>query len=220
MAIEKIEMELLERLQAEAQTLASNEELNDEEGQPLCKECAAGKLSGEGQELCTDCAPGKWQASTGQAGCFRCPQGMYQPFAGFWSCYKCKTGTYASEYGATKCTTCSQCPRGRYGTTAGPSATSSAACACKDCGVGKYAPAGYNKCFSCPVGRFQPEGAKDRFTCYYCAPGQYQDAIILATTGNNSAYTYTDKRYGKLGREPGQSCFGFTGNVEIGRAHV
>jgi len=44
-------------------------------------------------------------------------------------------------------------------------------------------------------------------------PGQYQDAIILATTGNNSAYTYTDKRYGKLGRAPGQSCFGFTGNV-------
>merc|ERR1719183_10413 len=41
-------------------------------------------------------------------------------------------------------------------------------------------------------------------------PGQYQDAIILATTGDNRAYTYTDPRYGRLARKPDESCFGFT----------
>jgi hypothetical protein len=44
-------------------------------------------------------------------------------------------------------------------------------------------------------------------------PGQYQDAIILCSTGDNKAYTYTDPMYGKLGREPDSSCFGFTGNL-------
>jgi hypothetical protein len=44
-------------------------------------------------------------------------------------------------------------------------------------------------------------------------PGQYQDAILLATKGDNKAYTYTDSRYGKLGRKPEASCFGFTGNM-------
>jgi hypothetical protein len=44
-------------------------------------------------------------------------------------------------------------------------------------------------------------------------PGQYQDAIVLAATGDNKAYTYTDSRYGKLGRKPDESCFGFTGNI-------
>jgi hypothetical protein len=44
-------------------------------------------------------------------------------------------------------------------------------------------------------------------------PGQYQDAIILASTGDNKSYTYTDSRYGKLGRKPDESCFGFTGNI-------
>jgi hypothetical protein len=44
-------------------------------------------------------------------------------------------------------------------------------------------------------------------------PGQYQDAIILAAKGDNKSYTYTDPRYGKLGRRPDESCFGFTGNI-------
>jgi hypothetical protein len=44
-------------------------------------------------------------------------------------------------------------------------------------------------------------------------PGQYQDGAILAYTGNNSAYTYTDDRYGKLGRKAGTHCFGYTGNL-------
>jgi hypothetical protein len=100
---------------------------------------------------------------------------MYQPFAGFWSCYKCAAGKFAQEYGAKKCSTCNQCARGRFGTTPTDSATSSAQCSCKQCGTGKYAPAGYDKCFSCPVGRFQPPEGKERFTCYYCVPGQYQD---------------------------------------------
>jgi hypothetical protein len=44
-------------------------------------------------------------------------------------------------------------------------------------------------------------------------PGQYQDMIILASTGDNKAYTYTDPAYGKLGRPAESSCFGFTGNM-------
>jgi len=44
-------------------------------------------------------------------------------------------------------------------------------------------------------------------------PGQYQDAIILAYTGDNLSYTYTDPKYGRLGRLPNQHCFGFSGNI-------
>jgi len=44
-------------------------------------------------------------------------------------------------------------------------------------------------------------------------PGQYQDLMILASTGNNRAYTYLDTDYGKDGRKKGSECFGFSGNV-------
>lgn len=44
-------------------------------------------------------------------------------------------------------------------------------------------------------------------------PGQYQDLMILASTGNNQAYTYLDVDYGKDGRKRGSACFGFSGNV-------
>ena len=140
--------------------------------------CKRGKFvdagAAKGISTCTDCPQGKWQSSQGQTGCYRCPKGMYQPFAGFWSCYKCAVGQYSNEYGKTKCTGCTQCPRGQYGTTKAVGSVSAESCSCEECGAGKYAPAGYTKCFDCPAGRFQPFGAKDRFSCYYCLPGQYQ----------------------------------------------
>lgn len=46
-------------------------------------------------------------------------------------------------------------------------------------------------------------------------PGQYQDLMILASTGNNQAYTYLDTDYGKDGRKKGSECFGFSGNVAM-----
>jgi len=45
-------------------------------------------------------------------------------------------------------------------------------------------------------------------------PGQYQDLMVLASTGNNAAYTYLKEDYGeKFGRELGSECFGFSGNI-------
>jgi len=75
-AIEKIEMELLEKLQAEAQTLASNEELNDEEGQP---EVEKPSLVKEGKPITpvdifmapTPTAPrrSRWRSSSASSSC-------------------------------------------------------------------------------------------------------------------------------------------------------
>mmetsp|Transcript_37997 Transcript_37997/g.88793 ORF Transcript_37997/g.88793 Transcript_37997/m.88793 type:complete len:1125 (+) Transcript_37997:104-3478(+) len=45
-------------------------------------------------------------------------------------------------------------------------------------------------------------------------PGQYQDLMVLSSTGSNQAYTYLNKDYGEDGRQEGSSCFGFTGNVD------
>jgi len=44
-------------------------------------------------------------------------------------------------------------------------------------------------------------------------PGQYQDLMVLGTTGNNRAYTYLRDDYGSIGREMDSKCFGFGGNV-------
>merc|ERR1719247_2955171 len=44
-------------------------------------------------------------------------------------------------------------------------------------------------------------------------PGQYQDLIVLSATGDNKAYTYTDPAYGRYGRAPDSSCFGYSGNI-------
>eukprot|EP00927_Polykrikos_kofoidii_P011821 TRINITY_DN15053_c0_g1_i1.p1 TRINITY_DN15053_c0_g1~~TRINITY_DN15053_c0_g1_i1.p1 ORF type:complete len:1197 (-),score=178.02 TRINITY_DN15053_c0_g1_i1:19-3090(-) len=45
--------------------------------------------------------------------------------------------------------------------------------------------------------------------------GQYQDLIILGSTGNNQAYTYLEEDYGRQGRVAGSPCFGFSGNLEV-----
>jgi len=46
-------------------------------------------------------------------------------------------------------------------------------------------------------------------------PGQYQDLMVLVTTGSNQAYTYLNSDYGELGREQDSLCFGFiNGNVQ------
>ncbi|CAE7227603.1 FKBP65 [Symbiodinium sp. KB8] len=47
-------------------------------------------------------------------------------------------------------------------------------------------------------------------------PGQYQDLMILGSTGNNQAYTYLNLDYGSMGREKDSDCFGFSGNVSAG----
>jgi len=44
-------------------------------------------------------------------------------------------------------------------------------------------------------------------------PGQYQDLMVLAATGSNSAYTYLEEDYGSMGRKFGSECFGFDGNI-------
>ena len=46
-----------------------------------------------------------------------------------------------------------------------------------------------------------------------CKPGQYQDPMVLGSTGDNAAYTYLAEDYGALGRERGGACFGFKGSV-------
>ncbi|CAE7335536.1 unnamed protein product, partial [Symbiodinium pilosum] len=45
-------------------------------------------------------------------------------------------------------------------------------------------------------------------------PGQYQDLMVLASTGSNEAYTYLHEDYGALGRKFRSPCFGFEGNLE------
>ena len=45
-------------------------------------------------------------------------------------------------------------------------------------------------------------------------PGQYQDLMVLASTGSNEAFTYLHEDYGALGRKFRSPCFGFEGNVE------
>lgn len=44
-------------------------------------------------------------------------------------------------------------------------------------------------------------------------PGQYQDLMVLASTGMNEAFTYLREDYGQLGRPAGSACFGFANNV-------
>eukprot|EP00435_Cladocopium_sp_Y103_P020526 s4382_g5.t1 len=44
-------------------------------------------------------------------------------------------------------------------------------------------------------------------------PGQYQDLMVLASTGMNEAFTYLREDYGQLGRPAGSACFGFAANV-------
>jgi hypothetical protein len=44
-------------------------------------------------------------------------------------------------------------------------------------------------------------------------PGQYQDLMVLASTGSNRAYTYLQEDYGDMGRKFGSECFGFRGNI-------
>jgi len=45
-------------------------------------------------------------------------------------------------------------------------------------------------------------------------PGQYQDLMVLGSTGNNQAYTYLEEDYGqKVGRKPGSTCFSFENNL-------
>eukprot|EP00441_Pelagodinium_beii_P045563 CAMPEP_0197624120 /NCGR_PEP_ID=MMETSP1338-20131121/3896_1 /TAXON_ID=43686 ORGANISM="Pelagodinium beii, Strain RCC1491" /NCGR_SAMPLE_ID=MMETSP1338 /ASSEMBLY_ACC=CAM_ASM_000754 /LENGTH=1112 /DNA_ID=CAMNT_0043194219 /DNA_START=135 /DNA_END=3470 /DNA_ORIENTATION=+ len=44
-------------------------------------------------------------------------------------------------------------------------------------------------------------------------PGQYQDLMVLGSTGSNRAYTYLQEDYGDIGRKFGSECFGFEGNV-------
>ncbi|CAJ1370608.1 unnamed protein product [Effrenium voratum] len=46
-------------------------------------------------------------------------------------------------------------------------------------------------------------------------PGQYQDLMVLASTGSNEAFTYLKEDYGSQGRRFGSACFGFQGNVEM-----
>mmetsp|Transcript_35944 Transcript_35944/g.84168 ORF Transcript_35944/g.84168 Transcript_35944/m.84168 type:complete len:1170 (+) Transcript_35944:62-3571(+) len=48
-------------------------------------------------------------------------------------------------------------------------------------------------------------------------PGQYQDLMVLTSTGRNTAYTYLVDSYGKDGRRAGAICFGFSGNMEDDR---
>ena len=45
-------------------------------------------------------------------------------------------------------------------------------------------------------------------------PGQYQDLMVLATTGLNEAFTYLREDYGPAGRRAGAACFGFQGTLE------
>jgi len=52
-----------------------------------------------------------------------------------------------------------------------------------------------------------------RTTTILKKPGQYQDLMVLATTGNNRAYTYLQADYGDVGRKEGSPCFGFSGKV-------
>ncbi|CAE8619086.1 unnamed protein product, partial [Polarella glacialis] len=44
-------------------------------------------------------------------------------------------------------------------------------------------------------------------------PGQYQDLMVLGSTGSNQAYTYLHEDYGEMGRKMNSPCFGFQGNV-------
>lgn len=46
-------------------------------------------------------------------------------------------------------------------------------------------------------------------------PGQYQDIMVLGSTGINKAYTYLTDVYGDMGREEGSECFGYKGNIQI-----
>ena len=39
--------------------------------------------------------------------------------------------------------------------------------------------------------------------------------MILASMGENQAYTYLEADYGKDGRKKGSECFGFSGNVAM-----
>mmetsp|Transcript_52932 Transcript_52932/g.123928 ORF Transcript_52932/g.123928 Transcript_52932/m.123928 type:complete len:1188 (-) Transcript_52932:60-3623(-) len=48
-------------------------------------------------------------------------------------------------------------------------------------------------------------------------PGQYQDLMVLSSTGRNTAYTYSVDHYAELGRRRGALCFGFKGNMEDDR---
>ena len=36
---------------------------------------------------------------------------------------------------------------------------------------------------------------------------------MLSATGDNKAYTYTDPAYGRYGRAPDSSCFGYSSNL-------
>mmetsp|Transcript_72456 Transcript_72456/g.169717 ORF Transcript_72456/g.169717 Transcript_72456/m.169717 type:complete len:1103 (-) Transcript_72456:61-3369(-) len=45
-------------------------------------------------------------------------------------------------------------------------------------------------------------------------PGQYQDLMVLASTGSNEAYTYLTEDYGALGRKCRSPCFGFESNMQ------
>lgn len=44
-------------------------------------------------------------------------------------------------------------------------------------------------------------------------PGQYQDLMVLGSTGNNQAYTYLEDDYGDMGRKAGSTCFSFEANL-------
>ena len=133
--------------------------------------CPRGKFTSAPNQ-CTDCPKGRWSGDANMSACHPCPSGYWQPNAGSFSCYKCRVGSYQDKPGMALCKNCASCPKGRFGTTRATGAKADSQCACKTCVEGKYAPAGYTKCFSCPAGRFQP--TKGHYTCYYCPGGQYQ----------------------------------------------
>lgn len=79
--------------------------------EPMCTDCARGKISTAGSSTCVSCAAGTYGDAAGMSACVSCIAGTYSNVTAADSssaCANCTVGTYAAA--ALGATTCTECP--------------------------------------------------------------------------------------------------------------
>lgn len=132
----------------------------DQTGSSECRQCDAGKFSGEGQSVCDDCVAGKYSHASGQSDCSDCEAGKYSITEGRTSCILCDPGKYKSVAGTA---TCESCAAGKFSSLEGT-------VLCVDCEAGKFSNDGSIACVNCEAGKYQ-KGTGKSF-CVRCRDGK------------------------------------------------
>ena len=176
----------------------------DSQGQPSCKECAAGARSTLDRFTCDTCLPGQY-ANASAAECADCATGQYAPVPLPGECYACGAGLGTNKQsGATLCTpcdagtfslaasNCTSCPAGKHSSTGqalctnctpGFVAVAERLSACTACSSGTFASSpGSTGCSACPAGSSQ--GATGQASCEACEAGKYVNATGSTSCAN------------------------------------